>query len=207
MKAQAAMLTDQTKRTANADASEQTALKQMQIVRDTLAKTDQMGIPYANSIVNLVRNRAFGDPNVSSYQNALSTMRTEYARVISLATGATGITDYAMKMGQDLFPDSLAPEQFEANAAVATKEMAARTGSMHEQITNAKRTIHNPVGLAPPAVGPPQAAAPPSLGSTPPTTGGYGGLPSYPNEAAALAAGHKPGDRVFLVDHNSAGTL
>ncbi len=154
-KAQAAMLTDQTKRTANADASEQTALKQMQIVRDTLAKADQFGSPYANTIVNLVRNRAFGDPNVSGYQNALSTMRTEYARVISLATGATGITDFAMKMGQDLFPDDLAPAQFENNAAVATREMAARTGSMHQQIAGAKSSLHTPIGGAPVAPGAP----------------------------------------------------
>ena len=150
MKAQQAMLTDQTKRTANADASEQTALKQMDIVRKVLATADQSGVPYANTIVNSVRNHMFGDPNVSSYQNALSTMRTEYARVISLATGATGITDAAMRNGQDLFPDGLAPAQFEANAAVAAQEMAARTGSMHGQIADAKRTMHTPSGTAPP---------------------------------------------------------
>ncbi len=162
MKAQAAMLTDQTKRTANADASEQTALKQMDIVRKVLASADQSGVPYKNTIVNSVRQHLFGDPNVSSYQNALSTMRTEYARVISLATGATGITDAAMKNGQDLFPDGLAPEQFEANAAVAAKEMAARTGSMHAQIAQAKKTMHTPAGTEP-APGSSGTAAPISL--------------------------------------------
>jgi hypothetical protein len=182
-KAQQAMLTDQTKRTANADASEATAIKQMQIVRDTLAKADQFGSPYANSMQNLIRNRAFGDPNVSSYQNSLSTMRTEYARVISLATGATGITDFAMKMGQDLFPDDLAPAQFEANAAVAQREMAARTGSMHEQIAGAKNALHTPLGAS-------QNSAAPQ--------GGAGELPSYPDEATARAAGHRSGERVKI---------
>lgn len=178
MKAQQAMLTDMTKRTSVADSSEQTALKNLGVARDMLAKADQTGSPLANTIVNKVRGGMFGDPDVSAYQNAISTARNEYARVISMATGAQGITDAAMREGQKLFPDDLAPAQFESNFAVAQRDMANRTGSMHDQISAAKKGFHAPV-------------------VTPPTVGG-GNLPSYPDEAAAMAAGHKAGDRVMI---------
>ena len=145
-RANTAALVDMTKRTANADSSEQTALKNLGIVREVLGTADQTGVPWANKIVNAVRTGAFGNPMVSRYQNALSTARTEYARVISMATGAAGITDAAMNEGQRLFPDDLAPEMFEANVGVAQREMANRTGSMHAQIANFKNTLH---GISP----------------------------------------------------------
>jgi hypothetical protein len=149
-KAQQATLTDMTKRTSVADASEQTALKNLGIAREMLQKADQTGSPLANTIVNKVRSGMFGDPDVSAYQNAISTARNEYARVISMATGAQGITDHAMAEGQKLFPDDLAPAQFETNFAVAQREMANRTGSMHDQIANTKRGLHtSPLPTAP----------------------------------------------------------
>lgn len=182
-KAQTATLVDMTKRTSVADSSEQTALKNLGLAREMLQKADQTGSPLANSIQNKIRSGLFGDPDVSAYQNAISTARNEYARVISMATGAQGITDYAMREGQKLFPDDLAPAQFETNFNVAAREMANRTGSMHDQIAQAKSKLHG--GAAPT----PSPAAP---------VGGHGAMLSYPNEAAALAAGHKAGDRVII---------
>jgi hypothetical protein len=179
MKAQAATMTDMTKRTSVADASEQTALKNLGLAREMLSKADQSGSPLANSIQNKIRSGLFGDPQVSAYQNAISTARNEYARVISMATGAQGITDYAMREGQKLFPDDLAPAQFDANYQVAAREMANRTGAMHDQISQAKAKIHSPAGTV----------TPPAGGET---------LPSYPDEASALAAGHRAGDRVII---------
>jgi hypothetical protein len=146
MKAQGALLSDMTKRTGIADSAEQTALKNLDLAREKLAEADQTGSPLANTIVNKIRAKMFGDPQVSAYHNAISTARNEYARVISMATGATGITDFAMQEGQRLFPDDLAPAQFESNYSVAKQEMANRTGAMHAQIANAKKGIHTPVG-------------------------------------------------------------
>jgi hypothetical protein len=163
MKAQGSALADMTKRTSVADSSEQTALKNLQVAREALAQADQMGSPLANTIVNKVRSGMFGDPQVSAYQNAISTARNEYARVISMATGAQGITDHAMREGQKLFPDDLAPAQFESNFAVAQREMANRTGAMHEQISSLKKGIHTPAGqtsVPAPSAGPSPSAAP-----------------------------------------------
>ena len=159
MKAQTAMMADMTKRTGIADSAEQTALKNLDLARQKLAEADQTGSPLANTIQNKIRSGLFGDPQVSAYHNALSTARNEYARVISMATGATGITDFAMKEGQRLFPDDLAPEQFESNFSVAKQEMANRTGAMHAQIAAAKSKIHTPVGSTP-APGPAPSTTP-----------------------------------------------
>jgi hypothetical protein len=156
-KAQAATLSDMTKRTSIADSSEQTALKNLGLAREMLSKADQTGSPLANTIQNKIRSGMFGDPDVSAYQNAISTARNEYARVISMATGAQGITDYAMKEGQKLFPDDLAPAQFESNFAAAQREMANRTGSMHDQIAKTKAGLH---GNAAPSPSPAAPAAP-----------------------------------------------
>ena len=175
VKAQSATLADMTKRTSIADASEQTAIKNLGLAREMLNKADQSGSPLANTIQNKIRQGLFGDPDVSAYQNAISTARNEYARVISMATGAQGITDYAMREGQRLFPDDLAPAQFESNFAVAQREMANRTGSMHDQISNAKKNLHTPPGG--------------STGtSTPTPTPTPNGPLVFPNEAAAEAA-------------------
>lgn len=161
-KATAASLSDMVKRTSVADASEQTALKNLQIAREMLAKADQTGSPLANTIVNKIRAGMFGDPDVAAYHNAISTARNEYARVISMATGAQGITDHAMREGQKLFPDDLAPAQFEANVAVAGREMANRTGSMHDQISKLKTGLHTvPGGAAPPVTPSPAGPTPP----------------------------------------------
>lgn len=142
-KAGAATLTDMTKRTAMADSSEQTALTNLGLVRHYLQDADQSGAPIWNTLSNKIRAGVFGDPDVSAYRNAIATARNEYARVISMATGAQGLTDHAMKEGQKLFPDDLAPEQFEKNFQVAQQEMANRTASLHEQVSAAKRGLYN----------------------------------------------------------------
>lgn len=178
-KAQSATLSDMTKRTSIADSSEQTALKNLGIAREMLGKADQTGSPLANSIQNKIRAGLFGDPDVSAYQNAISTARNEYARVISMATGAQGITDFAMKEGQKLFPDDLAPTQFESNFQVAQREMANRTGSMHDQIAKAKASLHGGAGPVVPPTPPP-------------------GPLKFDTEAQAAAAGLPSGTKVIV---------
>jgi hypothetical protein len=165
-KAQTSTLTDMTKRTSIADSSEQTALKNLDVARKALAEADQTGSPLANTIVNKIRGGLFGDPQVSAYHNALSTARNEYARVISMATGAQGITDHAMKEGLKLFPDDLAPAQFESNYAIAQQDMANRTAAMHDQIAKAKATLHGAPAPTPTA-GAPAGGTAPANGATP----------------------------------------
>jgi hypothetical protein len=206
-KAQTAMMSDMTKRAAVADAAEQTVLRNMSIVRETLGKADQSGSPFINTLENKVRQGLMGDPDVSAYQNALTTMRNEYARVVSMATGAQGLTDHAMKEGYKLFPDGLAPSQFEANAQIAQREMGNRTGSMHDQIAQARSTLRAPahgagsVGV----VNTPDVST--AGGAQPATSAGADqaaarGTPTYHTEAdaeAAAAAGSlKPGTKIIV---------
>jgi hypothetical protein len=151
-KADASSLNDMTKRTSVADTSEQTALKNLDLAGHYLTGADQSGSPLWNSISNKIRAGVVGDPDVSAYQNALTTARNEYARVISMASGASGLTDAAMAEGQKMFPDNLSPAQFVANKAAAVSEMANRTASLHDAISSLKKGIAggaNPASAAP----------------------------------------------------------
>ena len=154
-------LTTLSRTTAQIDASAQTVQKQFGLVRAAIAKAGQTGSPAANWVENATRQNLLGSGDVSSYKNALTTARTEYARVISMATGATGITDEGRRQGESLFPDNLSPEQFEKNAAIAQKEMDARTSSQHEQMESLRTKLHG----TPPAVG----GAAPKPGANAPT--------------------------------------
>lgn len=174
-KANTSMLVDQTKRAATADASEQTASQNLDLAYSLIKKAGQTDSPAANWLQNVVRTQAFGDKDVAAYRLAINTAATEYARVISMATGATGITDEARREGQRLFNDTLSPSQLQNNIVVAKQEMNNRTGSLHDKIAQARRGLYSS----------PQAP-------------GAGAPATYGSEAEALAAGHKVGDRVTI---------
>lgn len=157
-KANTSSLMDMTKRTAIADSSEQTAAANLKLAQHYLTNTDQTGSPLINSVLNKIKSGIMGDPDVSAYTNALTTAANEYARVVSMATGAQGITDAARKEGQALFNSNLAPDQIAANIKVALKEMGNRTGSMHTQIHLLQQGI---------AGGADTSAAPPAAGGAP----------------------------------------
>lgn len=135
------VVTDMSKRAAIADSSEQTAANNLQLAASYLTKADQTGSPIINTIQNKIRSGVLGDPDVSAYTNALETASNEYARVISMATGASGITDAARAEGQRLFNPNMAPAQLQSNIDVALKEMNNRTGSLHDQIATARKGL------------------------------------------------------------------
>lgn len=166
-KANTSALGDMTKRTAIADASEQTAAANLKLAQHYLVTADQTGSPLVNSVLNKIRSGVVGDPDVSAYTNALTTAANEYARVVSMATGAQGITDAARKEGQLLFSPNLAPDQLANNIKVALKEMGNRTGSMHTQI----HLIQQGIGSGN------STAAPQDLGAAPVTPTGPGSDP------------------------------
>jgi hypothetical protein len=142
IKAGTSTLLDMTKRTAIADASENTASTNLDLAYSMMLKADQTGSPLINGIQNKIRSGVMGDPDVSAYVNSLTTAANEYARVVSMATGSQGITDAARKEGHDLFNPMLAPEQLRNNIATAKKEMANRTGSLHSQIAQTKQGLY-----------------------------------------------------------------
>lgn len=141
-KATGSALMDMTKRTAVADASEQTASTNLDLAYSLMTKADQTGSPMINAIQNKIRAGVFGDPDVSAYTNSLTTAANEYARVVSMATGAQGITDAARREGQELFNPMLAPEQLRHNIEVSKQEMSNRTASLHGQIAAAKQGLY-----------------------------------------------------------------
>lgn len=162
-KSSAAAMAAQTKTAAIMDSSEQTVLKNLGVVQSYMDKAGQAGSPLINSLQNAVRTKALGDGDVSAYRLALTTTRDEYARVISMATGAQGITDAARVEASNLFPDTLSPDMFAKNVEVAKAEMGNRTSSLHAQIAQQRAVIgRGNYNQAQPAAAPPppSAAAP-----------------------------------------------
>lgn len=182
-KADVGALNDITKRTSQADTAEQTANKNLELAGHYLTGADQSGVPIWNSLSNKIRQNLFGDPDVAAYRNAIATARNEYARVVSMNMGSSGITDSARAEGEKMFPDNMTPEQFKAVLPAAQAEMANRTATMHDQISSLKKGI---------AGGSSSPAAPAAL-------------PTYSSEADALKAGRKIGDRVVI--NGVSGTL
>jgi hypothetical protein len=154
------VVTDMSKRAAIADSSEQTAANNLQLAASYLTKADQTGSPIINTIQNKIRSGVLGDPDVSVYTNALETASNEYARVISMATGASGITDAARAEGQRLFNPNMAPAQLQSNIQVALQEMNNRTGSLHDQIATARKGLFGGPQAPPPGTSLPNPANP-----------------------------------------------
>src|ERR1017187_8666694 len=146
----------------NSSKSAMAALQKQSALVDAYEKTAGMNLDLANSFVNgpgktldetgsPLLNRALlhfqqhitGDPATQQFVNALTTSRDEYARVISAATGAQGITDAGRTEAQNLFPDSISPQQLGPAILTAKQEMENRSQGQHAQLEVLKQHIAN----------------------------------------------------------------
>ena len=93
------------KLTDNVTAFEHLMLKNMETVERVMPEGIGGAWPWLNRWVQTGRTQ-FGDENVPAYATALITVLTEYAKIMSGATGAAGITDSAREEAlQMLSPD------------------------------------------------------------------------------------------------------
>lgn len=153
-KASTAALADMTKRAAVADSSEATTQANLGVVQHYMTDLDPSGAPLWNKIQYALQNNLAGDHDLSAFQTSLTTARDEYARVISMATGAQGITDSARAEGLKLFPDNLSPAMFKGSYDAALQDMSNRTASLHSQIAAQKHNLFTPGAQAPDAAAP-----------------------------------------------------
>jgi hypothetical protein len=174
----------------------------------TLGKALNDGAGYSDvKSVGQMQQWMNGQLNDPAYTEYMTARNDTLLRLASVMRGV-GMSDQAHTAEIEAMSPTLAPYALDAwfkGQMSVVKPLLDRQNKITHLGEPGQGTA--PLSAPTPAATAPQAAGPAPLGSTVPTTGGYGGLPSYPDEAAALAAGHKVGDRVFLVDHNSAGTL
>ncbi len=144
-------------------------------------------------------NGQVNDPDYTEYMTARNDTLLRLAGVMR----GVGMSDQAHTAEVQAMAPTLSPAGLDAwlkgQMSVVTPMLQRQNRITHLGEAGQGTAPLVPAGPAASPVAPP--AGPPPLGSTVPTPGGGptpGALPSYPNEAAALAAGHKKGDRVQI---------
>lgn len=111
---------------------ERTALSNLQLVQRLSRQVDRSQYPLINRLV-MTGQRQTGDTAVAQYVNALIGARTEYAKVLSGATGAAGLTDSARQEAEEMFSTYASPDQIDALVDVARQEMHNRLQAFDDQ--------------------------------------------------------------------------
>ena len=112
---------------------EQTARKNIDLAEQELGKLELSGMPIVNKALNAWRQGISGDPTTAGFVNALTAARTEYAKVLSGATGSTGVTDAGRREAEELFNKNMNPDALRQAFNIARQEMANRMSSFEDQ--------------------------------------------------------------------------
>ncbi len=129
-----AALSKLTTQKALVGAFEKTAAKNMDLAASLSSQIARTNSPLVNRGIMAFQQGVAGDPETAQFVNALIAARTEYAKVLSGATGAAGITDSARAEANHLFSTATSNETLQAVLKVAKQEMANRMTSFDDQI-------------------------------------------------------------------------
>lgn len=156
-KSAAAALSALTKQQTMVGSFEKTAQANLDLALQLSDKVDRTGSPMLNKGLLAFKNHVQGDADTASFVNALTAARTEYAKVLSGSTGATGVTDSARKEADELFNSATSKETLRQVLATARQEMANRTKAFDDQKAELTKGMRLPSGAtsAPPANRPP----------------------------------------------------
>lgn len=142
---------------------ERTALSNLELAQRLSRQLARTDYPLVNRAL-MTGQLQSGNTLVAQYVNALIGARTEYAKVLSGATGAAGLTDSAREEAEVLFSQYASPDQFDALVDVARQEMRNRIVAfddqesyLREQMTGAPPAEE---AHAPPVSPPPAPASP-----------------------------------------------
>lgn len=127
---------------------EKTFEKNLALTEELSKKVDRTGSPLLNRGIQAWRTGVSGDPETKGFINALTTARDEYAKILSGATGAAGITDSARAEAEKLFSTIDSPETFAYVANVARQETHNRMSSLDEQIGDINGHLGKPAEAA-----------------------------------------------------------
>jgi hypothetical protein len=158
-------LNDQVKRYNLIAGIESDASKDFDLAQSKMNATDASGSPLVNKIAQDWSNKVYTNPETSQFVNAITAARDKYARVVSSATGAAGITEGGRKEAQRLLPDTITPEAMPGLLATARAEMHNRTSSAQAQIDATRAGISGGGSAKAPDISPKvgsRAAGPPA---------------------------------------------
>jgi len=126
--------------------AERTAGMNLDLAVQAGTKVDRTGSPMINKVIQHFRTGVTSDPETRVFVNSLITARNEYARVVSGATGATGITDSARSEAKELFDTIDSQETLRKVVAYAKKEMRNRMSGFDQQLNELRGNMAGDLG-------------------------------------------------------------
>jgi len=111
---------------------ERTAEANLRLVQRLSREVPRSDYPLLNRAI-LTGQLQGGSPETAAYFNALIGARTEYAKVLSGATGAAGLTDAGRREAEEMFSQYASPDQLDALIQTARTEMDNRMRAFDEQ--------------------------------------------------------------------------
>lgn len=145
-------------------AFERTALANLELAADLSEGVDRTGVPVVNRWVLAGKRSIGGDPEVAAFHTALTSALNEYAKVLSGATGAAGITDSAREEAESLLSTANTPAQVRRIMQIMRTEMGNRMRGFAAEEEALRATIG---GAPPSAHGGDHGASPPSPPAAP----------------------------------------
>lgn len=141
VKADTASLAQTTKYRNQVESFEETAQQSAGLIRSLAPKgLGPSGIPVIDSWMQAGR-RAIGNADVVKFGNAIDTFTSEYAKIMSGATGAAGSTDSARAKAEGLINKAQNAEQLYGALDVMQQEMNIRRKSLTDQEAQIRREL------------------------------------------------------------------
>lgn len=156
-KSNASSLTQQQKMQDSVQGFMATADKNTELLKGTLEKIPDVGIPIFNQPLRSFAKNVSGDANLSKFSTYLQSVQNEYARIISQPNLAGQLTDSARKEAEVLLDPKATVPQILGSLEALQKEGNNRLISVGEQIQRIQKRMQ----------GGPDAAAPAAPASAP----------------------------------------
>lgn len=142
-------------------AFEQTAEKNMDLLKQTAAKIPDLGARFANVPVRMISGSMIGTDNMAAFKTALATAQTEAAKVLNSASGNGMLSDSSRHELQDIIDGNLPLSAMTASLNTLKQDMANRNTAYQQQISDLQGRIKG-VG----SNGTPAASAGKAVGTT-----------------------------------------
>lgn len=149
-KAEAAGLSNLTKMRDSVSQAEGNARREAELTESLLDKGGLPGGPSAfGKWVQGARTGVFNDPDASSFQTAVESLKNEYVKVLSTQGGMSGgmSSDAARREADQYINPRLSKEQIRANIAVMRKSMQNRTDAIEDAIKTAQTRTRQSAGV------------------------------------------------------------
>jgi hypothetical protein len=181
VKADTASLAQTTRYRNQVESFEETAQQSANLIRSLAPKgLGPTGVPVIDSWMQAGR-RAVGNADVVKFGNAIDTFTSEYAKIMSGATGASGSTDSARSKAEGLINKAQNADQLYGALDVMQQEMNIRRKSLTDQESQIRKELGLAGGKNDPDApaddaGKADKSGTPTPGATPPPKQGQGAL-------------------------------